>query len=109
MQIRASSTAHGLQLPGADSKPQRFARHQTAPNQYKRAALRRVSDLPGVARLDHPINRIDPMNTQANAIAFCIVLAGYLTAGLMGVAFVQSAAENSLQHSGTQRYVRVVR
>ena len=71
--------------------------------------LRRVSDLPGAARLDHPINRIDPMNTQTNAVTFCIVLASYLTAGLMGVAFVQSAAENSFQHSGTQRYVRVVR
>ena len=49
------------------------------------------------------------MNTQSNAVAFCIVLASYLTAGLMGVAFVQSAAENAVQHSGTQRYVRVVR
>ncbi len=49
------------------------------------------------------------MNTQTNAVTFCIVLASYLTAGLMGVAFVQSAAENSFQHSGTQRYVRVVR
>ena len=49
------------------------------------------------------------MNTQSNAVTFCIVLASYITAGLMGVAFVQSAAENAVQHSGTQRYVRVVR
>ena len=50
------------------------------------------------------------MNTQANAITFCIVLASYLTAGLMGVAFVQTALQTpEVQHSGTQRYVRVVR
>ena len=56
-QSRTNSTAHGLQLLGADSRHKRFACHWTAPNQDKRAALRRVSDLPGGARLNHLLNR----------------------------------------------------
>jgi hypothetical protein len=40
---------------------------------------------------------------------FCIVLASYITAGLFGVAFVQTALQSPLQHSGNQSYVRVVR
>ena len=45
-----------------------------------------------------------------NPTTFCVVLASYITAGLFGVAFVQTALTESLQqHSGTQSYVRVVR
>ena len=58
-QIRTSGTAHGLQPLGADSRHKRFACHRTAPNEYKRAAFRRVSNLPSGARLDHPINRLN--------------------------------------------------
>jgi len=45
-----------------------------------------------------------------NPTTFCIVLASYITAGLFGVAFVQTALQSPLQqNSGNQPYVRVVR
>ena len=41
---------------------------------------------------------------------FCIVLASYITAGLFGVAFVQTALQTpAVQHSGNQGYVKIVR
>lgn len=97
--------------------PRQLHREQTAPNQPAYGSLLQGVTLglellslarraPNKAKKANPIQA---MNTQSNAVAFCIVLASYLTAGLMGVAFVQSAAENAVQHSGTQRYVRVVR
>jgi hypothetical protein len=47
---------------------------------------------------------------MSNPTTFCIVLASYITAGLFGVAFVQTALESPLQqHSGTQQFVRLVR
>ena len=76
------------------------------PTKTSEPALRRVSDLPGAARLDHPITLI----TMSNPTTFCIVLASYITAGLFGVCFVQTALQTpTVQHSGTQGYVRVVR
>jgi len=76
------------------------------PTNTSEPALRQVSDLPSGARLDHPITLI----TMSNPTTFCIVLASYITAGLFGVAFVQTALESPLQqHSGTQQFVRLVR
>ena len=50
------------------------------------------------------------LTTMNNPTTFCVVLASYITAGLFGVAFVQTALTESLQqHSGTQSYVRVIR
>ena len=47
---------------------------------------------------------------MSNPTTFCIVLASYITAGLFGVAFVQTALQTpEVQHSGTQGYVRIVR
>lgn len=47
---------------------------------------------------------------MSNPTTFCIVLASYITAGLFGVCFVQTALQEPVvQHSGTQSYVRVVR
>ena len=47
---------------------------------------------------------------MSNPTTFCIVLASYITAGLFGVAFVQTALQTpTVQHSGTQGYVRIVR
>jgi hypothetical protein len=41
---------------------------------------------------------------------FLSFLAAYIAAGSFGAAFVMTALESPLQqHSGTQRYVRVVR
>ena len=106
-QIRTNSTAHGLQLLGADSRHKRFSCHRTAPNQDKRATLRRVSDLPVGVRLVYQFTDLITMN---NPTTFCVVLASYITAGLFGVCFVQTALQSPLQqHSGTQSYVRVVR
>lgn len=40
---------------------------------------------------------------------FLGLFAAYVAAGTFGVMFIQTALESSLQqHSGTQRYVRVV-
>ena len=69
--------------------------------------IRRVSDLPVGARLVYQFTDSTTMN---NPTTFCVVLASYITAGLFGVAFVQTALTESFQqHSGTQSYVRVIR
>lgn len=83
------NTASGLMLPGVKRCCKLLYAVRSAPNETKR-----------------------PTYQRTKMKSFVSLFAAYVAAGAFGVAVVHNASESlqqSFTHSGTQRYVRVVR
>ncbi len=80
-QIRTNSTAHGLQLPGAEHGLDISSLAGLLSLNTSEPTLRRVSDLPVGARLDHLITHSPKHEDVADLlrglrIVWCVVCAG---------------------------------